>query len=440
MAILLSQHAVNHIYAKRAASLSGDAKLVISDTQASITASGELCWQVQTAESARYSMYISYSAATECTATISTGDVTESISLPATSGYFDISSNNFERRNTGIVLQLTKGISRISVALKGKCSIASIDLATSSAIDALLTSVIQMQQARASLLPYTTGYGFMFHWVGQSMPRSGTPMAYQDAVDRFNAEAFADMVADAGGQYVFFTTNHMYPHFPAPLREWAQRFPNMTTQRDLIADIGMALEKRGIALMLYINFTAALYPNDIANGERAQLSDFACAVFKAAGQRYGKLLKGWWVDSCYQLDRQFVNMDFEPLWTASKEGNSERITTFNYWILPTATPYVDFWAGEVCDIIKLPDDNHYEYGCAVNLPPHALLLMEDNWWHDKRDTPIISPRFTAAQLSDFIRGMNAHGGMVTINMQIYQDGGIGVGTMTEMQKLKRIIY
>ena len=76
----------------------------------------------------------------------------------------------------------------------------------------------------------------------------------------------------------------------------------------------------------------------------------------------------------------------------------------------------------------------------MNLPPHALLLMEDNWWHDKRDTPIISPRFTAAQLSDFIRGMNAHCGMVTINMQIYQDGGIGVGTMTEMQKLKRIIY
>lgn len=33
------------------------------------------------------------------------------------------------------------------------------------------------------------------------------------------------------------------------------------------------------------------------------------------------------------------------------------------------------------------------------------------------------------RLTDFVRGMNARGGMVTVNTPSYQDGGIGEGTL-----------
>lgn len=440
MAVKLSKSAINHIYSSRAAALLDDAKLAISDTQVRIGRHGKISWQLEAEEAMSLDLSIVYSAASPISADICVGDAHYKIALPAAKGYFSETSNNFSRLDTGIELSFDIGITALTISFEGACAVSSIELASSMAVDASAENRNLAAQARASIAPYANGYGFMFHWVGQSMPHSGAPLPYAQAVEAFDAEAFADMVEAAGGRYVFFTTNHMYPHFPAPIVAWEQHFPHMTTRRDLIADIGKALAKRGIAMMLYINFTSALYPDDVVCGDVSSLKDFACSVFEEVGNRYGKLLKGWWVDSCYQLERAFVNMDIEPLWRASKTGNAERIVAFNYWILPVSTPFMDFWAGEVCSPIALPKGDNYDYGCAVGLPVHSLLLMEDNWWHDKADSSIVSPRFNAQQLAEYIHEMNAHGGMVTINLQIYQDGGIGMKTMNELNKLKNLIY
>lgn len=449
MAIQLASDVSNYLYAARAQRMSEGVKLIIADTQARVEGSGSLGWQVECAQTEAFGVDVCYCATETVKARIMGPFGTIEAVMPPTRGYFANPHMNFERLAVPGRIELPAGLCQLTLEVSGACLISSIELRTPAAEVRDRQANADARAAWAPIAPYLQGYGFMFHWVAQSMPRAGEPIPYKRAVEQFDAEAFADMVEQAGGRYVYFTTNHDKPHFPAPVSAWERYFPGMTTQRDLIEEIGRALERRGIALMLYINFTAAYFSEYLhidgnaytsETGEFEPYSRLACEVLEEIGTRYGKLVKGFWIDACYQLHRQCVQADFEPIYRASKVGFADRVTAFNYWILPVACPYTDIWAAEVCDTIALPDAYEFTCGCAKGLRPHALLLMEDNWWHDKLNAPIAAPRFTLQQLADFIQGMKLAGGMTTINLQIYQDGGIGQRTLNELKQLKQIIY
>ena len=449
MSISLKNGAINYLFACRACGMSDTVHVVVADTQARVDKAGWLNWQVECTAADRYGIDICYSAPCEVRVRCTGPNNAIETVLPKSRGYFANQDANFERAVLPGRVELPMGVSTLSLQLDGSCAISSIELHTDNAERAAEAARIDANSILAPVAPYANGYGFMFHWVAQSMPREGNPIAYADAVELFDVEAFADTIEQAGGRYVFLTANHAQPHFPAPLSVWERYFPGMTTKRDLVGELARALERRGIALMLYINFTAAYFSKYLDGGKTefqyepgdfGKYSRFACDVFEEIGEKYRALVKGYWIDSCYQVNRQYVNVDFEPIYRASKVGYADRVTTFNYWILPVGTPYTDVWAGEVCDIIALPDARTYSYGCAAGVRPHALLLMEDNWWQDKLNKLIVDARFDAERLAEFIRGMNRQGGMATINLQIYQDGGIGQSAMKVLKELKKKIY
>jgi hypothetical protein len=448
MCIYLKKDEINTLFASRAVKFLGDSEMVVAGTQMRTTIHGGAVFNVVSDDGAFYNIAICASTQTPINFSIIAGGNTHTAILPPTRGYFVSYASNFERYDMDEKIFLPKGESSIRILVDGDCAISSIELFTCDAYEKRQKDTYEFEKIRVPLGKYCHGYGLMFHWVGQSMPRKGNPMAYEDAVKGFDTVEFANIVNKTGAKFVFMTANHMYPHFPAPILSWEKNFPGMTTQRDLVFDLAHALKKYEIDLMLYINFTAAYFPKyGQKPGEEAihaeatfsEYEQFCCEVFEEIGFRYGELIKGWWIDSCYQVHRQYIAVDFARIYMASKAGYADRITTFNYWVLPVVTKHLDYWAGEVCDIIKLPEALKYTYGCAKGIVPHVLLLMEDNWWHDKKDQIIPAPRLRSAELATFIRGMNACGGMVTINLQIYQDGGVGEESLRELMKLKDLM-
>ena len=299
MTIQLASDASNYLYAARAQRMSGGVKLIIADTQARVEDSGSLSWQVECAKTEAFGVDVCYCATETVKVRIMGPFGTIETVMPPTRGYFANPNMNFERLAAPGRIELPAGLCPLTLEVSGTCLISSIELRTPAAEVRDRQANADARATWAPIAPYSQGYGFMFHWVAQSMPRAGEPIPYKRAVEQFDVEAFADMVEQAGGRYVYFTTNHDKPHFPAPLSAWERYFPGMTTQRDLIEEIGRALERRGIALMLYINFTAAYFSEYLhidgneytsETGKFEPYSTLACEVLEEIGTRYGELV------------------------------------------------------------------------------------------------------------------------------------------------------
>jgi hypothetical protein len=88
-------------------------------------------------------------------------------------------------------------------------------------------------------------YGVMVHWTSQSKPEQGSPLAYCQAVQNFDAQRFADVLDEMGAGYVVFTTSHAEFYFPGPNKVIDEILPGRTCSRDLVGDLAQcALETR----------------------------------------------------------------------------------------------------------------------------------------------------------------------------------------------------
>jgi Alpha-L-fucosidase len=149
-------------------------------------------------------------------------------------------------------------------------------------------------------------YGIMIHWVPESYSLYGDTPAwkrYEQAVNQFDVEAFADMVGKTGAAWVVFTTTHGKYFFPGPLHTLDAVLPGRTCHRDLIGEIADALERRHIRLMLY--FHPGPGPTEdpewaraagISPVDDAKNIDIMLRMYREIGHRYGTRLAGWFID------------------------------------------------------------------------------------------------------------------------------------------------
>ncbi len=113
-------------------------------------------------------------------------------------------------------------------------------------------------------------------------------------------------------------------------------------ERDLIKDIGEALKKYDIDLFLYFtgdgpHFDPIAGPamglyEDYTAGIRGKVdrnfvSNWAC-VMEEYAVRYGDLIKGWWVDGCYE-SLGYNNELLSIYFNAMKKGNPDVMSAFN---------------------------------------------------------------------------------------------------------------
>lgn len=296
---------------------------------------------------------------------------------------------------------------------------------------ALRADTTWFQQAR---------YGVMVHWTKQSMPRQGDPKPYAQAVADFNVEGFADQMRQTGAGFVVLTTSHAMLYFPAPLASLDKILPGRTSQRDLVADLAAALNKRGIKLMLYYHLGAS------DDGEWLKASGFwetdtsRCfgnwqAIISEAGERYKDNLAGWWFDDGI-TSYYYRSAPWEKLDRAAKAGFPQRLVAFNPWVLNSPTEFQDIFAGEgyedprgYNELLVRGGNGRYPSGTHQGLQGSACLITEGGWVHNRKDTAIGNPRWNPEQLAGLLKGFSEYGSVPFFNLEIYQEGTVSPATV-----------
>ena len=455
MRVKIDPKRMTSLYCTKAQIITEGAK--VDDSKTQIHGKGTLClaWEIDVAESGNYLVAINVALLGDAVIEFKTDNSSICTDAKATRGYFNDPKMNLERIGFSDCIELGKGTQTIQ--LEVKCdefiSVSSFELFPEANKAERDAEIAEALERRVDISKYgKKGYGFMFHWTGNSFPRYGDQKEYEQAVEDFDTEMFAEQIAQAGGTFVFLTANHAIRHFPAPLEVWEKYYPGFTTKRDLIEDLYQSLNKRGIDLMLYVNFTAAYLSSPYANDSESKSNiemesvdldhymEVAINIFNGIGNRYGDKVKAYWIDSCYQLDKRFDTVDFKPLYDASKTGYENRAVSFNFWILPVSTPWNDFWSGETFRPINVPNSHVPTYGPAKGQNYQELICLEDNWGHFVKDKPIPDPAYNVEELYDAFAARNKISGMLTINPIVYQDGTMSEKAINLLKELKSKVY
>ena len=152
-------------------------------------------------------------------------------------------------------------------------------------------------------------FGIGVHWTAQTVPRSGPPKPFQNAVADFDLDGFMAAVEHAGADYVLFTAAHAKQMLPAPHPVIDGIQPGRTCERDLIRELANALAAKEKHLLVYYNHSCN--QKDDPEWEQAvgyhapnkeRFAKNLIDIVSWMGDRYGDKVKAWWFDSPYSLD------------------------------------------------------------------------------------------------------------------------------------------
>ncbi|MET3443487.1 hypothetical protein ABIC94_004291 [Variovorax paradoxus] len=269
----------------------------------------------------------------------------------------------------------------------------------------------------ASAAPPVTGFGVMVHYLPDKQSIAD--------VARFDADALAASLARMRASYLILTLGQNNGQFIAPNAALELLCPGSIENRpprDLPMEIGRALQRRGIALMLYLPFRAPqgdAYLMDCLGDVSEQKPPPArfiagwTAVIREWSEHYGALAKGWWFDGVYNT-KDMSAEDWNGLCAAARTGAPKRWLAFNAGEGPQrfsakAAPCQNLMAGE---LLQPPAPSA---ALASGLAFHVLTPLGASW---AQPTP---PRFTAAQVRDWIADAKARGGLFTLDLPLDAD-------------------
>jgi hypothetical protein len=299
-------------------------------------------------------------------------------------------------------------------------------------------------------------FGIGVHWTAQTVPRTGQPLPFQQAVDAFDVKRFVERLAHAGADYLLFTSTHALQMLPAPNPVIDRILAGRTCQRDLIAELADALAANGMSLLVYYNHscngnddpewrTAVGYDGT----DKGVLARNLLGIVGWMGERYADQIKAWWFDSPYSLDARgphnSVTTDmtgfqfpWERFTVAAKLGHPARLVTYNAGVNETFryTTHQDYWAGEMVNLDTPARSRYLDNG----LQWFGWTCLEDRAWvHTRLDTPIRPPLYTDEQLLGYVRTCNQHGAPMTFNVGIYQDGTMAEASVEQLHRLNRAL-
>jgi hypothetical protein len=295
-------------------------------------------------------------------------------------------------------------------------------------------------------------FGIGVHWTAQTVPRSGSPQPFQQAVADFDLNGFMASVEHAGADYVLFTAAHALQMLPAPHPVLDEILPGRTCQRDLIRELADALAAKKKHLLVYYNHSCngkQDSPWEQAVGYHAPNKErFAknlTDIIAWMGERYGDKIKAWWFDSPYSVDprgpHNSVTTDmtgfpfpWERFTVAAKVGHPARLVTYNPGVNQTFlyTTHQDYWAGE---LVNLDDPASRRY-LDSGLQWFGWTCLEDRRWvHTRLDTPIPPPLYTDEQVIRYVKTCNQHTAPMTFNVGIYQDGTMAEASVEQLHRL-----
>ncbi|RAJ07997.1 alpha-L-fucosidase [Arenibacter echinorum] len=278
-------------------------------------------------------------------------------------------------------------------------------------------------------------YGLFIHWSLFTYPLYGDKQAFETfewGVNTFDVDVFADLVAETGASWVTFTTCHGMQMFPAPIKTLEKVLPGRTTERDLIADLAEALNKRDIKLLLYYNMSprgelaAKLGIEENPDKWFQYLNDFAREV----SLRYGKSIAGWgYIDSSFSA--YVMNMPWEKYYRSLKAGNPDAVVAISSHWWAQYSPFNDLQTSDSGGSLNNPLDKKLfeEGGRYEGLQEHSSFVLDGSWFPKEPFNGIIrrdsnskgGPTFSEQEYLDYFHKMAKANVPVTVNMLITQD-------------------
>jgi hypothetical protein len=287
-------------------------------------------------------------------------------------------------------------------------------------------------------------YGVFVHYLTglQNNPEHvaslGRKTDWDTCVREFDCERFAQRMEEAGAGYVIFTMMQRSRFLIAPNatfdRITGYRPGEACATRDLVEDLHRALDRRGIALMLYWTGDgpcddpkAAAAMGWPANGQvnEAFVRNWA-SVVREYGLRYQGKVKGWWTDGCYR----FIGYDEAKLGIlaeALRAGNPQRIVALNPGVDPHVQAYSrheDYTTGEQNSFTDLP------LGRFVGREQwHLLSYLGSDWGRP-------GTARSKQELVDYVHACTALGGVVSIDVVLYRDGDLDRSQLEVLKALR----
>ncbi|RST52053.1 hypothetical protein [Variovorax sp. DXTD-1] len=288
------------------------------------------------------------------------------------------------------------------------------------ALRRLLPAWLLCAACAASAAPPVAGFGVMVHYLPDKQTIAD--------VARFDAEALAASLARMRASYLILTLGQNNGQFIAPNAALELLCPGSIENRpprDLPMEIGRALQRRGIGLVLYLPFRAPqgdAYLMDCLGDVSEQKPPPArfiagwTAVVREWSEHYRALAKGWWFDGVYNT-RGMSAEDWNGLCAAARTGAPKRWLAFNSGEGPQrfsakAAPCQNLMAGE---LLQPPAPSGPSTTPASGLAFHVLTPLGASWGQTT------APRFTAAQVRDWIADAKARGGLFTLDLPLDAD-------------------
>jgi hypothetical protein len=215
------------LYGATAATIEGNAKLDDLKISVNCKGSSRIKWNVTALEEGEYDLFISCAVPSpSCHLELISGSSSIKSDLKFTEGVYRSSdggwSVNFEKMRLDGRLYLTRGINPVTLQVSGADTNEVVRLrcleALPASANAEMTAAEESARAHRACTDWfvKAGYGAMFHWTDFTQPRDGMKKPYPEAVNAFDADAFARLMGEIGAAYVIFTLNHAHPHSPLP--------------------------------------------------------------------------------------------------------------------------------------------------------------------------------------------------------------------------------
>src|SRR5215475_13635860 len=183
-------------------------------------------------------------------------------------------------------------------------------------------------------------------------------------IDGFDVEALAKQLASVGAPYYQISIGQNSGYYLSPNKAYEEitgAAPGKCSRRDLVADLGEALSKRGIRLMVYLPSGAPGQDKAADAALEWRNGPYPNAEFQRKWERiilewsvrWGKKVSGWWFDGCYFPNSMYRSQDapnFASFAAAARAGNPDAVVAFNPGVvyrMLSLTPYEDFTAGEI---------------------------------------------------------------------------------------------
>lgn len=307
-------------------------------------------------------------------------------------------------------------------------------------------------------------WGVFTHFLGRV---GDTADAWNARVDSVDVERLADQIASTGARYYGITIGQNSGHFCAPNATYDALVgiaPSKCARRDLIADLYDALSPRGIHLLVYLpsgapdgdpvamerlgwrwGFTEGW--NGIRTGLR--LAEFQVkweAVIREWSLRWGDKVRGWWFDGCYFADEMYRHPDppnFASFAAAAKVGNPGSLVAFNPGVFIPVRCHSDdedYTAGEISGDLPLGAFGYGDNPAYCHYGPirrfvdgaqfHVLCYLGEWWLHG-------TPRFPDELVVGYTKYITGHGGVITWDVPITDDGQIPESFLRQLRVLGR---